>query len=179
MVIGDEHLDAARTRRGDTGVARDAVVDGDDQRRRALGGEPDDLGCESVTKLEAVRHQEIHRRKSPASQAPDDQGRAGGAIRIEVADDENAPLAVFENQLDRRVDAFERAHRNEAIERQRQLAAVAHAARRIGTTQHRMQTGIDEIVADRATRDDQVHSSGVHCGIMPRHHDGVVSRLSQ
>ena len=90
MVIGDQHLDAARTRRRDTGIAGDAVVDGDDERRAPLGGEPDDLGREPVAELEAVGHQEIHRRESPGAQAAHDQRRAGGAIRVEVSDHEDA-----------------------------------------------------------------------------------------
>src|SRR2546430_5834266 len=32
MMIGDQHVDPARARGGDTGVARDAVVDRDDER---------------------------------------------------------------------------------------------------------------------------------------------------
>ena len=102
-------------------------------------GEADDLGRESVAELEAIRHQEIHRRESPGAQAAHDERRAGRAIRIEVTDDEDAPLAMLEDQRDRRLDAVERADRHEPIERERELLAVAHAARRVGATQDRMQ----------------------------------------
>ena len=109
----------------------------------ALGGEPDDLGRESVAELEAVRHQEIHRRESPGAQAAHDQRRAGGAIGVEIADHENAPLAMLENQRDGGIDAVERADRHESVERERELLAVAHAARRVRAAQDRMQREIE------------------------------------
>ena len=98
VMIGDQHLDAARARRGDAGIAGDAVVDGDDERRRALGGEPHDLRREPVAELEAVRHQEIDRRETPGAQAAHDERGARGAVGIEVADDEDAALAMLEDQ---------------------------------------------------------------------------------
>ena len=58
-MIGDEHIDAARMRRGDTFDAGDAVVDGDDQRRPAIGRECDDLRRHAVAVFKAVGHQEF------------------------------------------------------------------------------------------------------------------------
>ena len=162
MVIRDQHLDAARTRRGDSGIARDAVVDGDDQRRPPFRGEPDDLGREPVAELETVGHQEIHRRESPGAQTAHDERRAGRAIRIEVPDDEDAPLAMLEDECDGRIDAVERAHRHESVEREREVLAVANAARRVGAPQNRMQREIgDFVAARRASFDDQFHGSAI------------------
>ena len=121
MMVGDQHLDAARARRGDARDARDAIVDRDDQRRRAQRREPDDLGREPVAELEAVRHEEIDVGESPGAQAAHDQRRAGGAVGVEIADHEDAPLTMLEDQLHRRFDAVQRAHRHQAIERERQL----------------------------------------------------------
>ena len=95
---------------------------------RAFGGEPDDLGREAVAELETVGHQEIHRRESPGAQAAHDERRAGGAVRIEVADHQDAPLAMLEDQRDGRIDAVERAHRHESIERERELL-LSHTPR--------------------------------------------------
>ena len=106
------------------------------------GREPDDLRREPVAELEPVRHQEIDRRESPGAQAAHDERRAGRAVGVEIADDEDAPLAMLEDERDRRFDAVERAHRHQPVERERELLAVAHAARRIGAPQHRMQARV-------------------------------------
>ena len=125
-------------------------------------GQPDDLGREAVAELEAIGHQEIHRRESPGAQAAHDERGAGRAIRIEVPDDEDASLAMLEDQFDGRIDAVERAYRHESVERERELAAVAHTARRVSAPQHRMQREIgDFAAARRATFDDQFHGSAI------------------
>ncbi len=163
MVIRDQHLDAARTRRGDSGNARDAVVDGDDERRPPFRGEPDDLWREPVAELETVGHQEIHGRESPGAQTAHDERRAGRAVRVEVPDDEDASLAMLEDEGDGRIDAVERAYRHESVEREREVLAVANTTRRVSAPQDRMQREIgDFVAARRASFDDQFHGSGFY-----------------
>ena len=127
-----------------------------------LGGEPDDLGREPVAELETVGHQEIHGRESPGAQAAHDERRAGRAVRVEVSDDEDAALAMLEDERDGRIDAVERAYRHESVERERELLAVANAARRVRAPQDRMQREIgDFVAARRASFDDQFHGSAI------------------
>ncbi len=158
MMIRDQHLDAAFARRGDAADARDAVVDGDDERRRALRGQPHDLGRQAITELEAIGHQEVHRREAPAAQAAHDERGAGGAVGIEVADHHDAAFAILEDQLDGALDAFERTHRHQSVEGQREFAVVTHTARGIGAPQHRMQARVEHLaVRVCATFDDHIH----------------------
>ncbi len=59
VMVGDQHVDAARGRRRDAVDARDAVVDGDEQARLHLRGERDDLRRQAVAELEPVGHDEV------------------------------------------------------------------------------------------------------------------------
>jgi len=126
------------TRRGDSCIAGDAVVDGDDQRWLPFGGKPDYFGREPVTEFETVGHQKIHRHEVPGAQAAHDQCRAGRAIGIEVSDDEDTSLAMLEDEGNCRIDAVERANRHEPIEGEREVLAVANTARRISAPQDRV-----------------------------------------
>ena len=108
----------ARGRGGDALVARDAVVDGDDQARRLRARELDDLGRQAVAVLEAVRHEVVDVRAHRAQAAHAD--RAGGrAVGVVVGDDD---------------DAFSRARsrRRGAPRRRRCCAASRTAAARRG-----------------------------------------------
>ncbi len=116
-------------------------------------------GREPVAELEPVRHEEIDVGESPGAQAAHDECRAGGAVGVEIADHENAPLTMLEDELHGRFDAVQRAHRHQPIERERQLLAVAHAARGIGTLQDGMQARVENATgSDRAPLDDQLHA---------------------
>ena len=112
MVIGDQHVDTMRARIGNAGDAGDAIVDRDYQRRAALSGERDDLRREPVAELEAIGHEKIDGGEAPRAQRAHDERRAGGAIRIEVPDDEHASVrAVLNEQRRRGLYPFERADR--------------------------------------------------------------------
>ena len=89
MVIGNEYVDAACPRGRHPGVAGDAVVHRDQQCRGALGRARHDLGGEPVAEAKAVRHQEVHRREAAGAQRAHHQRAAGGAIGVEVADDQH------------------------------------------------------------------------------------------
>ncbi len=94
MVIGDERLDAERGRRRDAGVTRYAVVDGDDELRFLCSGEAHDLGRKAVAELKAVGHEKLDAPKAKTGKLPHDQRGARGAIRIEIADDDNPALSL-------------------------------------------------------------------------------------
>ena len=89
MMIGDEHRYADFARRLHAGNARHAVVHRDDQRRRARGRERHDFRRQAVAKAKAIGHQEINMREAQGTQRPDEQRRAGGAIGVEIADNQD------------------------------------------------------------------------------------------
>src|SRR5690349_116098 len=157
-MVGDQHLDAARPRSGNTGQARDAIVDSDDETGRTQRREADDLGRQSVSEFKAVGYEKIDAGKSPGTQTTDDERGARGAVGIEIADDEYAPLTVLEDQTNRGLDALEGSDGSQSIERQRQFAAITHAARGVGAAQHRMQTGFSDLTGNGATFDDEFHA---------------------
>ena len=70
VMIGDQHIDAARARRGHAGVAGDAVVDRDDQRRRAFGGDGDDLRASVRSRTRSGWAPGNRPRQSPSRAAP-------------------------------------------------------------------------------------------------------------
>ncbi len=138
-MVGDQHVDAARGRRRDAVVAGDAVVDGDDEARRARRGIGDDLGREAVAVFEAVRHEEIdvgaHRREA----AHGDRAR-GGAVGVVVGDDDDALARGDRVGEPRRggVDALEQRERRQAREIGVELAGSRDAARGEHAGEHRM-----------------------------------------
>ena len=130
-------------------------------RRR---GQRDDLRREPVAELEAVRNQEVDRRESPADERPHDERGAGRTVRVEIADDQDAPaLAVREQQRRGRADAFERPDGQQPLEARCELLSRANAARRVHTPEHRMEVAREHGVASRcglAPHDVQIHESG-------------------
>ncbi len=129
-MVGDQHVDAERPRRGDAFDACDAVVDGDDQVRLPRGRERDDLGGQPVAELEAVRHQELDRRAHRGETAHPD--RAGGrAIGVVIGDDKQ-PFAALDRAgkpLARGGYAFERLPRRQTGEVVVELRGRRNAAR--------------------------------------------------
>ena len=89
VMIGDQHVDAVGARGRHAGVARDAVVDGHDERRLALHRERHDLGGQAVAELEAVRDQEVDGREPEPAQRPHHERGAGGTVGVEVTDHED------------------------------------------------------------------------------------------
>ena len=108
-MVGDEHVDAAGRGFGDAFMARDAVVDGDQQPRRARGRKRDDFRREPVPELESIGHDVVH---VGAQRAQPEHAHCagGGAVRIIVRDDHDA-LAIADRlrkPLGRRIDTLER-----------------------------------------------------------------------
>ncbi len=64
MVVGDDHANARVTRRGDTIEARYAVVDRNDDIRRALAGDLDDLRAQAVAVLEPIGDEVVDIRRA-------------------------------------------------------------------------------------------------------------------
>ena len=117
MMIGDQHVDAARGRRRDAIVTRDAVVDGDEEARRHRGRLGDDLRREPVAVFESIRHEEADVRSHRAESAHADDARRR-AIGIVVGDDHD-PLACRDRvgkPCGGVFDAFHRRERRECRE---------------------------------------------------------------
>ena len=56
MMIGNEHVDAKRARRGHAFDARDTIVDSNDESGAALRGQRDDLRREPIAEFKSIRH---------------------------------------------------------------------------------------------------------------------------
>ncbi len=110
MVIGDEDFHAELVRGLDAGVRRDAVV----HRDQEVGTLWRELRDERRRQAVAVAHPvgNAHARICMAEprQLAQDERRAGRAVRVEVADDQDARAAldVRGEQLRRGADAVER-----------------------------------------------------------------------
>ena len=107
VVVGDQHAHAQRPGRRHAVEAGDAVVHRDQQIGLARRSHGDDLRRQSVAVFEAVGHQIVHLRRPHGAQRPHPQRRAGGAVGIEIADDEDAlPFAQgLRQQVDGGIDA--------------------------------------------------------------------------
>ncbi len=78
-------------------------------------------------------------RKAHRAQGAHHQSAAGGAVCVEIADHQDpALMTVLQQELHRSLDAFERAHRREPVERQIEFFAARDAARGVHASQHRV-----------------------------------------
>ena len=93
VMIGDEHRNAERLRFRDAFDRCDAVVDGDDEVRLALGSQPDDFRSEPVAVFETIRHEVVDVRPESA-QGTHADGAAGGAVGVVVGNDEKTPAVA-------------------------------------------------------------------------------------
>ena len=142
VVVGDQHLDAERCRRGDAVVARDAVVDGDDEARRACRRLRDDFRREAVAVFEPVGDDEIDD-GAERPEAAHAHGARGRAVGVVVRDDED-PFAARDRVGEARrggVDAFHRREGRQPREIRVELVGGGDAARREHARQHRMDSG--------------------------------------
>ena len=75
-------------------------------------------GRQSVAETESIGHQEIDVRKPKCPQRAHDERTAGRAVGVEIADDQHpAGLAMRSQQRCGRLDAVERAHRQQPLQR--------------------------------------------------------------
>ncbi|MNM34939.1 hypothetical protein D3C81_456000 [compost metagenome] len=92
VVIGNQYPHPGRLGRRHPGNAGDAVVHRDEELGAAGHRQLDDLGGEAIAELETVGHQKIDVMTPHGPQGQHAQGRAGGAVAVEVTDDEDALL---------------------------------------------------------------------------------------
>ncbi|MNC41478.1 hypothetical protein D3C75_902470 [compost metagenome] len=137
VVVGDQYRKAGRLGRGHAVETGNAVVHGDQQLRALLQRHRDDLRGQAVAVVETVRHQIVDVRGPQHAQRQHADRTGGGAVGIEVADDDHA-LALLQRrhqQLDRRIDALQLAIRDQPRQRLVQLGGGLHAAGGIQTGQ--------------------------------------------
>ena len=141
MVVGDQHLEPCRLRRRDAIDAGDAVIHGHQQVGLALQGDGDDFRGQAVAVLEAIGYQIIDMRRPQLTQAEHTDAARGGAVGIEVADEQDALtlLQCVDQQLDCRIDALELLIRNQPCQPLVQLRRTGHATRRVEALQQRRQ----------------------------------------
>ncbi|MNP34921.1 hypothetical protein D3C76_1282300 [compost metagenome] len=130
MVVGDQHAQPGGPRRGDAIDAGDAVVHGDQQVRTFLQRHGDDFRGQAVAVLEAVGHQVIDPGRAKHTQRQHADAAGGGAVGIEVADDEDAlaTLQGIDQQFDGGVDALQLPVRDQPRQALVQLGGGLHAA---------------------------------------------------
>ena len=166
VMIGHEHVEAARGGGRHALVARNAVVDRDEQPWRVPGRKRDDLGREPVAELEAVRHDEAHVRAERA-QPENADGARGGAVGVVVRDDHDA-LALRDRAretLRRGIDALQRAEARQGVEAVVELARERDAARGVDAREHGRQAAGDQGL--RGVRDVAPDDGGARSGARP------------
>jgi len=144
-MVRDQHVNAARVRGCHTVDAAHAVIDRDDQMRRASSGQRDDLGREAVAELEAVGDEIVDLRAHCDEAAHAD--RAGGcAVRVVIGDDQHALAALdrIGEPLRGGFDALERTPRRQERQINVQLGDRKHAARGVDARKHRRHPRSDE-----------------------------------
>ena len=87
-MVGDQHFNAQTFGACDTIVGGDAVVDRNDERRVSALGQFDNFRCQTIAKLNTIRHQitdiEIQSRQNTHQQ---DRGRC--TVGVEITDDDH------------------------------------------------------------------------------------------
>ncbi len=129
VVVGDQHLEPGGLGGGHAVDAGDAVVHGHQQLRLALQGDGDDLRGQPVAVLEAVGHQVVDVGGAEHAQAEHADTTGGGAVGVEVTDEEDA-LALLQGlhqQRHRGVDALHLGVGDEPRQALVQLLRAAHA----------------------------------------------------
>ncbi|MNM77059.1 hypothetical protein D3C81_889010 [compost metagenome] len=129
MVVGDQHAQPGGLGRGDAVDTGDAVVHGHQQVRTLLQRHGDDFRGQAVAVFEAVRHQVIDPGRAEHAQRQHADAAGGGAVGIEVADDEDALAALqgLDQQLDGGVDALQLLVGNQPRQALVQLGGGLHA----------------------------------------------------
>ncbi len=131
VMVGHQHAHAEPVRLGDAVHRRDAVVDRDEEPRRALRRLADDLRREAVAVLEAIRHEVIDAGPHRA-QRPHPHCARRRAVGVVVAHDEDALLARDRVGEEPRgvVDVMQPIGCRERLQGRGELVDARHAARR-------------------------------------------------
>ena len=138
MMIGNENRYAQRICLGNAVDRRDTVVDRDQQRRRALGGDTHDRRRQAVAVIESIGNQEFDVTETESSETAQHQRRTGGPIDVKVADDNYLLVALFEDQPGRLVDMLQRRDRRQPLQRVINLFGRRHPAHCIETRVQRV-----------------------------------------
>ena len=157
VVIGDHHINAMLPRQRHAGDARHAVVHRDEHLRRAFQGHAHQFRRQAVAVLEPVGHQKVHVARAECLEQPDAQRRSGGAVGIEVADDQDA-LALLDGigkPRRRRVDVRQFGGRVQIGEGQRHVRCGDDAPGGQCLAQKARQFGIERLGRDGAGLDLQ------------------------
>ncbi len=138
MVIRDDDRNGARRGGRHAVDAGNAVVHGDQQVRRALLGNRDDLRSQPVAELEAIRHHVIHMPGAHETKSKNRYGAAGGAVGIEVGNHQNALVTsdCIREQIDRVLDAGQGRHRVQLFETVVEVRQRTHVTRGQHASQH-------------------------------------------
>ena len=141
VMVGDEDAHPGGARRGHPFEARDAVIDGHEEVGSLAGGHRDDLGREPIAVFEAVGDEEAHVGRAQGFESPDRDGAGGGAIGVEVRDDQDAGafLDGLYEESDGLCHPMEPVAGQEARKRVIDLGRGAHAASGIDAREHGME----------------------------------------
>lgn len=156
VVVGDQHLPAQRLGRGDTGMAGDAVVDGDQQVRLQYGQFGHQRRRQPVAVHHAVGHRVHHVARAEQAQAAHADRAGGGAIAVEVTDDEDALAAGDRGgkQFHRRRHAAQQFRRMQSRQLRLRLFRRQRATRGVDTAQQRQGLLVPLPALDAGAADD-------------------------
>ena len=148
VVVGDEHIEAARTRMRHTVEAGNAVVHGDEQLRFLCERQIDDRRRQAVAVHGAVGHdiRQRARRRAEHRQAAHADGAGRGAVTVVVGDDADAAL-LFDRVGEQRcggVGAFHRRRRQQVCQAVVEFFVRLHTSRCEQPRQQRMHPGLFE-----------------------------------
>ena len=113
MMVGHQHANAEVVGLANARNAGHTVVDGNEQRRLSLRRDADDFLRQSIAVFEPVGNQVIDVGETESAQTANEQGRAGRTVHVVIANDNDALVAIRNNEFGRFVDAFERANRRQ------------------------------------------------------------------
>jgi len=140
MMIGNDHLHAEFARPGDAFEAGYTVVDGHQQLRAGRSGLFGKPRRQAVTQPKAVRHHEVDLATAEQAKPADHQCGSGGAVCIEVADDNDRfiPTPGFNKPFGSDQGRRQPAHRQQCRQRRFELRR-RHIARCEDPSESRMQ----------------------------------------
>ena len=163
VVVGDQDLPSARLRRGNACMARNAMIDRDQQVRLQRGQVIDQPGRQAIAMDHAIGHRVGHVRRTQHAQATHPHRARGRTVAIEIANDDDVSSCVDgrDEQFHRGGHAAERIRWQEV--RQFRLCMVdaagathrMHAPQQVGNVRRPVADGAGFTAADGPDR----HSS--------------------
>ena len=96
MMVSNQHADAEPLGGANALTARDTIVDRDDQVGHLRRGDLYDLGRQTIAKFKAIRDEVGHVVETHLPEQRYGQRATGGAIGIEVANNQDTALRLHE-----------------------------------------------------------------------------------